>query len=116
ESDELKHGVFFHYVIEALEGKGGANDKGEVTWSRLTEYVPDKVEAQVPKLIGSGAKQTPNMKADLAGRSPVLVRLNKDKLPDDTAVKANTVLVKTNLGDFKIKLHPDKAPTTVANF
>jgi hypothetical protein len=102
ESDTLKHGIFFHYVIEALQGKGGANDRGEVTWSRLTEYVPDKVETQVPKLIGRNAKQTPNMKADLAGRSPVLVRLDNPQKPDDTVAKDPPKTVKQEVLEIEV--------------
>jgi cyclophilin family peptidyl-prolyl cis-trans isomerase len=35
---------------------------------------------------------------------------------DTRITQADVVLVKTNLGDFKIKLEPTKAPKTVANF
>src|SRR4029077_7158520 len=58
ESDKLKHGVFFHYVIEGLRGEA-KNRAGAVTWARLTEYVTDKVSEEVPTLIGGGAKQEP---------------------------------------------------------
>jgi formylglycine-generating enzyme required for sulfatase activity len=75
ETDRLGtgHGVFFHYVIEGLKGEA-RNDKGEVTWARLSEYVIDKVSDQVPVLIGAGARQTPHEIKNLTGKSPVLAR------------------------------------------
>ena len=76
ESEKLKHGVFFYYVLEALRGQA-ANDKGEVTWGRLTEYVAEKTSEQVPELIGGGAKQTPHEIGHLAGRSPLLLRVSR---------------------------------------
>jgi formylglycine-generating enzyme required for sulfatase activity len=66
------HGVFFHHVIQGLRGKA-KNERGEVTWSRLADYVIDAVSEDVPKIIGEGAKQTPEQKLNLTGRSPVLV-------------------------------------------
>jgi formylglycine-generating enzyme required for sulfatase activity len=74
ETDKLGsgHGVFFHHVIEGLKGDA-KNRRGEVTWSRLSEYVTESVSRQVPKLIGSGAQQTPELKVNLRGESSVLV-------------------------------------------
>jgi hypothetical protein len=70
------HGVFFHHVIEGLKGEA-KNKRGEVTWSRLADYVTEAVSEDVPKLIGKGAKQTPELKVNLTGRSPVLVQVAK---------------------------------------
>src|SRR5262245_24981662 len=40
ETDKLEHGVFFHFVIEALKGEGKAkNKRGAVTWDGLTRHV-----------------------------------------------------------------------------
>jgi outer membrane protein assembly factor BamB len=66
------HGVFFHHVIEGLRGKA-KNKRGEVTWSTLADYVTESVSDEVPKLIGGGAKQTPEQKLNLTGKSPVLI-------------------------------------------
>jgi formylglycine-generating enzyme required for sulfatase activity len=73
EPDELRHGVFFHFVLEGLKGKA-ANERGEVTWSRLSEYVREQVPAAVPKLVAPQARQEPHGVEDLRGRSPVLLR------------------------------------------
>lgn len=75
EHPDLKHGVFFHHVLEGLRGKAKNND-GEVTFNSLVDYVGKCVERDVPKLIGGGAEQQPNQKADLKGRSPVLIKLD----------------------------------------
>jgi uncharacterized caspase-like protein len=74
ETEKLRkgHGVFFHHILQGLRGKA-RNERGEVTWTRLTEYVTDAVSDNVPRIIGSGAKQTPELKVNLRGKSPVLV-------------------------------------------
>src|SRR5262249_29659294 len=63
------HGVFFHHVLEGLRGKA-KNDRGEVRWSRLTEYVTESVSEDVPKIIGGGAKQTPHGVQNFEGVAP----------------------------------------------
>lgn len=65
------HGVYFHFVIEGLKGKA-KNDRGEITWSRLSDYVIEQVSESVPKLVGNGARQTPHEIRNLEGKSPVL--------------------------------------------
>jgi tetratricopeptide (TPR) repeat protein len=77
ETDKLGggHGVFFHYVLEGLKG-GARNEDGEVTWDRLGEYVKKQVSEQVPRLIGSGAQQSPHGMSNISGRSPVVLRLS----------------------------------------
>jgi uncharacterized caspase-like protein len=63
------HGIFFYHVIEGLKGKA-KNDRGEVTWGSLANYVGEKVSEDVPRLIGGGARQTPVLKVNLTGRPP----------------------------------------------
>jgi TPR repeat protein len=72
ESPKLKHGVFFYHVLQGLRGKA-RNEKGEVTWPRLAEYVTEAVSEEVPTLIGGGARQTPEWKVNLTGKAPVLI-------------------------------------------
>jgi formylglycine-generating enzyme required for sulfatase activity len=77
ETDKLGggHGVFFYHVIQGLQGEARDNG-GEVTWARLSEYVTRAVADKVPVLIGDGARQTPELKVNLRGRSPVLIGAN----------------------------------------
>ena len=109
ESDDLKHGVFFHHILEGLSGKAKDAD-GEVTFSGLSEYVAKKVKADVPKLIGGGAKQLPHQKGEFIGGSPVLLK------PSLTIAGGTVIVVETNHGRFKVELFEDKAPVTVKNF
>src|SRR5260370_38485705 len=39
EHRDLKHGVFFHYVVEGLKRTDLRNIKRELTWGNLTEGV-----------------------------------------------------------------------------
>jgi formylglycine-generating enzyme required for sulfatase activity len=73
------HGIFFYHVIKGLEGEA-KNKRGEVTWSSLVDHVIDKVSDDVPVLIASGARQTPEQKLNLTGRSPVLVGPGKTEV------------------------------------
>ena len=72
EHGSLKHGVFFHYVLDGLRGKA-KNARGVVTFNSLTDYVAASVSDEVPRLTKGQAKQSPNQKADLSGASPVLM-------------------------------------------
>jgi hypothetical protein len=65
------HGVFFHHVLEGLRGKA-RNADGEVTWQDLTGYVQRQVPRVVPKLIGGGAQQSPELVGRITG-APVLM-------------------------------------------
>lgn len=75
ETEDLKHGVFFHFVIQGLRGKA-KNDENEVTWPRLVAYVTEQVERQVPVLIKGGASQTPHLQGNVRG-APILVPAGK---------------------------------------
>jgi formylglycine-generating enzyme required for sulfatase activity len=70
------HGIFFHFVLEGLRGQA-AREGGEVTWSRLADYVQENVEKQAPVWINGAARQVPHEVKNIAGRSPVLVDLGK---------------------------------------
>lgn len=72
ENDALKHGVFFHYVIEGLRSEDLREKSGEIRFERLSSYVRDQVPTKVSEISG-GREQSPNLKADIAGRPPVLL-------------------------------------------
>jgi len=80
ESDKLGkgHGIFFYHVIAGLKGEA-RNLRGEITWTRLADYVTEKVADETPVLVGGGAKQTPHEIKNLEGRSPVLVGARGDE-------------------------------------
>jgi formylglycine-generating enzyme required for sulfatase activity len=58
ETEELKHGVFFHAVLQGLGGKA-INEDGEVTWDLLSAYVKRQVARNAPKYVRGGARQNP---------------------------------------------------------
>ncbi len=73
EHDKLKHGVFFHFVIEGLRGAADADRDRQVTLTELQGYVqqrvPDFVRAEYRVL------QTPELKGTVRG-SVALVSLS----------------------------------------
>jgi WD40 repeat protein len=76
EPDDLKHGLFFYYVIEGF--KGGAKDPetNEVTWDDLCKYARRQVSRKVPKAIkDAGGSQTPQDFGSRTGEPFVLVKL-----------------------------------------
>src|SRR5262249_53366148 len=73
EHEQLKHGVFFHYVIEGLEGAAAREDETEVTIGELESYVQRGVDTFVRSHFG--ASQRPERKGQVSGAVP-LVRLD----------------------------------------
>jgi uncharacterized caspase-like protein len=84
ETKQLRHGVFFHFVLQGLRG-GAKNERGEVTWDLLVNYVKEHVSDGVPELVGGGARQDPHGVSNLAGKSPVLARVEAGKKADSDA-------------------------------
>lgn len=72
EDTRLKHGVFFYFVLQGLRGEARDTD-GDVTFDNLSSYVRKQVSREVPKMYGPEAQQSPNLKADLSGESPLLL-------------------------------------------
>jgi formylglycine-generating enzyme required for sulfatase activity len=93
------HGIFFFHVIDGLKGKA-RDRRGEVTWNSLAEHVIDKVSDEVPRLIGGGAKQTPEHKFSLTGRSPVLVPSRASRMSKEVTNSVGMTLVRIEPGKF----------------
>ncbi len=72
EHATLRHGVFFQFVLEAMEGAATDVD-GDITLYSLASYVNKRVPDQIATIMKADVKQSPNLKANLSGRSPVLV-------------------------------------------
>jgi uncharacterized caspase-like protein len=79
EHAQLKHGVFFYYVLKALNGEAAAarNTKGEVTLTSLAEYVGAEVPKKAKEL--GLPRQRPNLLANLIEPLPVLVAKSPTK-------------------------------------
>jgi formylglycine-generating enzyme required for sulfatase activity len=82
EHEKLGHGVYFYHVLQGLKGKARDAD-GEVTFAGLAAYVSRRVARQVPDLIGGGAKQSPNLKADYS-TEPVLIGAEVERVAAET--------------------------------
>jgi TPR repeat protein/uncharacterized caspase-like protein len=82
EHRDLKHGVFFHYVLRGLKEDVKDTDE-EVTFEALALYVRKQVPRRVPQLV-AGAKQTPSLRVrDASGTSPVLLSRRDRSLEAD---------------------------------
>jgi formylglycine-generating enzyme required for sulfatase activity len=85
ENDALKHGVFFHFIIQGLRGDADFNDDKEIALQELslfsTRRVLDFVRAEY-----DGLRQMPVLKGEVGGL-PVLASLDRAriKLPDRPA-------------------------------
>jgi formylglycine-generating enzyme required for sulfatase activity len=114
ETDKLGrgHGVFFHHVIEGLKGEA-KNRRGEVTWGGLAEHVTEKVSDEVPKLIGGGARQTPEEIKKLVGKSPVLLGPARERVvkeePKEITSSIGMKLARIPAGTFLMGSPRDEA-------
>jgi formylglycine-generating enzyme required for sulfatase activity len=115
ETDKLGkgHGVFFYHVLQGLRGEAQNRD-GEVTWGSLAEHVTRNVSRAVPRLIGGGARQTPELKVNLRGESPVLVAAAGGEAVPERVVekpgKANLVKGKARQIDNSIGMRLVRIP------
>ena len=62
EKDELKHGVFTYYLLEALRGQGDMDKDGVVTFDEVYRYVSMKVPQ------ATGQDQHPVKKGEMTGQ------------------------------------------------
>ena len=70
EHADLKHGVFFHYVIEGLNGNATGEGSEGVTMPELELYVKKQVHDFVRAKYGS--RQMPELKGDSRGLVPIV--------------------------------------------
>jgi hypothetical protein len=113
ESEPLGHGVFFHFVIQGLEGKA-ANKKGEVILESLAAYVKEAVNDYVKDRISPKCTQTPHLVSDVRGQPPLVTgvpprdltevvrgfHFEKQEIANDLGVGYAVLLVDLN-GDGK---------------
>lgn len=77
EHDELKHGVFFHYLIKGLQGDADLDGDRSVSLTELDLYIKKRVPDFVRGKFGK--EQNPNLVGNTRGLVPVvsLVRAHK---------------------------------------
>ncbi len=86
ESDKLKHGFLFHFVIDGLQGKAANKKDGRITWLGLAKHVDDELPDAVRAEMGVKAVQTPEMRGESLAQ--VLVDAGS-VLPDATTPEAS---------------------------
>lgn len=68
------HGVFFHSVLEGLRSEPSTRDeKGNVTWGRLTNYVCERVESNAARWFNETERQIPHKVENLTKVLPLMV-------------------------------------------
>jgi tetratricopeptide (TPR) repeat protein len=67
ESKDLKHGVFFHYLIQGLRGKAAQGRDKAVTLASLTDYVQREVRDFVKEEVGAEVRQRPELVGRFGG-------------------------------------------------
>jgi len=70
EHAELKHGVFFHFVIQALKGAAVGPDQNDVLVPDLVKYVTRQVKDFVREKYG--IKQQPELKGTIRDLVPLV--------------------------------------------
>ncbi len=79
ESSELKHGIFFHAVIEGLRGKADFHKKDPLTWDELVAWTRAEVPDLVADIYGDGVRQDPELTGRMRGN---IALLPASALPD----------------------------------
>jgi formylglycine-generating enzyme required for sulfatase activity len=79
ENDGLKHGVFFHFVIEGLGGAADFDKDGQIILEELSGYAKRRVLDFV-RAEYDGVRQMPVLKGEFGGL-PVLVNLKRTDVP-----------------------------------
>lgn len=89
EDADLRHGVFFHYVIKGLLGEGDLDHDRLVTLPELEYFVKCRVSDYVRSEF-NGQRQMPNLVGNTSGLVSIVVLPNDKievRLPDGAAPK-----------------------------
>jgi uncharacterized caspase-like protein len=72
ESADLKHGIFFHFVLEGLKGGADYDRDGDVDLDELLKYTKKKVRDKVQDEFGEDVEQVPQGVGDIEGVVPLI--------------------------------------------
>lgn len=87
EHDDLKHGVFFHNVIEGLRGKADLDQDSQVTLPEMEYFVKRRVSDYV-RANFDGARQRPQLVGTQNGLFSILGEIDEvADLPDEISGK-----------------------------
>jgi formylglycine-generating enzyme required for sulfatase activity len=68
ESEKLKHGLFFHSIIEGLNGKADFRKSDPLTWSELVAWTKGEVPDLLADIYGDSVEQFPELVGSIRGR------------------------------------------------
>ncbi len=107
EDKDLRHGVFFHYVIDALGGDADTSTAkraadGEITLAELSEHVSASTYDYVRKKY-QGAKQAPELKGEFRLSIPLISVAITPAKPTPTVPKPSPAgaLTGTKVGEVQ---------------
>jgi hypothetical protein len=80
ESPTLKRGIFFHFIIEGLQGKADANQDGTVDLDELVLYTKRRVADRVKEEHGDDVRQMPELVGKTRG---LLALVSRARSQDD---------------------------------
>jgi formylglycine-generating enzyme required for sulfatase activity len=107
EHSDLKHGVFFHFVIEAMKGSAIAPDEHELVLPDLEKYVKRNVRDFVRAKYG--IIQTPELRGTTRGLVPLVALDRRRAGTPDVRPKpavAEGEIITTRTAGIKLKLIP----------
>ena len=79
EYEELRHGVFFHFVIQGLGGEADLDGDGLISPEELAQFAKRRVRDYVREK--NGVRQMPELRGTSRDLVP-LVRLSRPRVPD----------------------------------
>lgn len=113
EDADLKHGVFFHHVIQALKGDADSSTvkvaaDGQITLAELSQHVSRKTYDFVRTKF-RGAKQAPELKGELRLSLP-LIELSRPKKTGEPMKSTAGSSTLTTASSYDIQLHKVVVP------
>ncbi|WP_417385385.1 SUMF1/EgtB/PvdO family nonheme iron enzyme [Gimesia sp.] len=104
ESEKLKHGLFFHSIIEGLNGKADFRKSDPLTWSELVAWTKGEVPDLLADIYGDNVEQFPELVGSIRGRILVFPGpASRQALNDEKKQFTNSIgmeLVKIPAGEF----------------
>jgi formylglycine-generating enzyme required for sulfatase activity len=103
EDPDLRHGVFFHYVIEGLKGKAALTGEKSVSLDGLALYLKRSVPDHVREKFGGRLRQMPQALLD---RTEGVVALTALDRPGPDAAVAGAKALTNKMGMEFVRIEP----------
>ena len=87
EDASLKHGVFFHFIIEGLQGKADLDKDGQVDLDELVTYTQKEVRDFVKGTYGDAVHQTPELVGKTRGQVTLARVMNSSEVTNAIGMK-----------------------------